>query len=346
MLSEEINEITSKINELTASVLPDFYLDVLIDPNMSTEDLLSEIKDVYERGGGNIIKPVVKYVPGGNGGNVAKTLAKLGVSTTFITETSDLGVKLLEYFFQPLGVKIQAIATGIMASSAIFELSSEGGNKANVMFSSSGSIASFSSKTLTKDQWDTLNQSSIIVITNAQNLVMEDLVERILSTVPENTIISVDFSDLTPHETRIEGFRRRLLNHPKRPPQIIAGNENEFCMLAQEPNSTPLEAGLSLSSDFPDILFALHMADCSYLWQKKKMIASKECFSISLQHATGAGDAWHAGFLLGWQGGLSFEDTLLFANAVAAFQLSKGKVGSLADISQFINDTPLKKSSN
>jgi sugar/nucleoside kinase (ribokinase family) len=346
MLGKEINEITIEINQLTASVLPDFYLDILIDPNMSINDLLYEIKDVYERGGGNIIKPVVKYVPGGNGGNVAKTLAKLGMSTTFITETSDLGIELLEHFFQPLGVKIQASATGIMASSAIFELSSKGGNKANVMFSSSGSIASFSSKTLTEEQWRTLNQSSIIVITNAQNLMMEELVERILSTVPDNTIVSVDFSDLTPHESRIEGFRERLLNHSKRPPQLIAGNENEFCMLAQDLNSTPLEAGFSLSSDFPEILFALHMADCSYLWHKKKMIASKECFSISLQHATGAGDAWHAGFLLGWQGGLSFEDTLLFANAVAAFQLSKGNMGSLDDIYQFIKDTPLKKSSN
>ena len=230
-----------------------------------------------------------------------------------------------------------------MASSAIFELSSERGNKANVMFSSSGSIASFSSKTLTDDQWETLRQSSIIAITNAQNLVMEDLVEQILSLVPINTIVSIDFSDLTPHESRIKGFRERLLNHPKHPPQLIVGNENEFCMLAQDQSTSPLEAGLSLSSDFPDILFALHMADCSYLWHNGKMSASKECFSINLQHTTGAGDAWHAGFLVGWQGGLSYEASLFFANAVAAFQLSRGDLGSLEDISNFIKTTPLKK---
>ena len=72
------------------------------------------------------------------------------------------------------------------------------------------------------------------------------------------------------------------------------------------------------------------------------MIASQNCYEIDVQFATGAGDAWHAGFIAGWQNGLSYEKSLLFANAVAAFQLSKGIPGSLSDIEAFMKNIPFK----
>ena len=141
----------------------------------------------------------------------------------------------------------------------------------------------------------------------------------------------------------IEGFRERLLNHPTRPPNLILGNENEFKLLAKLPKASAIESGQALSTDFPEIFFALHTASQVYLWHRTHLLATQKCHLINLQYATGAGDAWHAGFLIGWQVGLSYKDAMSFANAVSAYQLSTGKLGNLSDILQFMKETPLQE---
>ncbi|MHA2095463.1 MAG: PfkB family carbohydrate kinase [Candidatus Hodarchaeales archaeon] len=343
MLTNNIPEFQKRTSKLTVSVLPDFYIDVVIDPHRSFKDLDKQLQEVYARGGGNIIGTKVKFVPGGNGGNVAKTLAALGVETSFLTQTSEFGLNVLEYFMKPLGINLKASATGNIASSVILELSTGTRDKSNIMLSSAGSVANFSSSSLTTDQWAVLRKSKVIALTNAQNLEMEDLTEGILQNTPKETIVSLDFSDLTPHQPRIAGFRERLLNHPTRPPNLILGNENEFKLLANLPKGSATEAGQTLSIDFPEIFFALHTANQVYLWYRTHLLATQKCHLINLQHATGAGDAWHAGFLVGWQVGLSYKDTMSFANAVSGYQLSTGEVGSLPDILRFMKETPLQE---
>ncbi len=343
MFSKTINQLHSQISELSISVLPDFYLDVIIDPKMPYRVLADQISSVYSRGGGNIIGTDVKFVAGGNGGNVAKTLAGLGVKTAFITQTSDLGKKLIEFFMEPLNIEIITSSPGNLASSVIFEIPTQEYNKTNIMLSSAGSVSNFSYNTLTEEQLERLYQSQVIAITNAQNLKLEHLTEGILKNAPKDLFISIDFSDLTPHHSRIEGFRKRILNHENRPPQLIVGNENEFQLLSKESQSSITKVGRILSNDFPDTHFALHTAKEVYLWKEGELLASKECYNvINIERATGAGDAWHAGLLAGWQGGkLSYEESLIFANAVASYQLSSGKIGSLNDLSQFIEHNSL-----
>ncbi len=343
MLTDDISEFQRRTSKLLVSVLPDFYIDVIIDPHRSFKELNKELQEVYARGGGNIIGTEVKFVPGGNGGNVAKTLARLGAETTFLTQTSDFGINVLEHFMTPLGIKLEATSSGNIASSVILELSSGKRDKSNIMLSSAGSVAGFSSSALTNEQWSVLRNSGIIALTNAQNLELEDLTEGILQNTPKEIIVSLDFSDLTPHLSRIDGFRERLLNHLTRPPNLVLGNENEFRLLAKLPKASAMEAGQALSSDFPEVFFALHTANQVYLWHRTHLLATQKCHLVNLQHATGAGDAWHAGFLVGWQVGLSYKDVLAFANAVAGYQLSRGEVGKLADILQFMKETPLQE---
>lgn len=331
--------VFNKIKQLQMTVLPDFFLDVIIDPRMSYEQLIQEIQTVYSRGGGNLLGPEANFILGGNGGNVAKTSAGLGASTTFLCETSQLGKQLIEFFMHPLGIKTFISTSGEMASSIILEIP-HGSDKHNVMFSASGSVADFSSEKLTPDQWNVLKESHVIAICNAQNFQMEDLVETILREVPPTIVVSVDFSDLTPHLQRIEGFRHRILEHPTRPPSFIAGNETEVQLLAKEPNKTPEEAIYRLSSTYPEIMFGLHMSTKAEIWKNGEQLSIEPCFKISVLNATGAGDSWHAGFLTGWQSGLTIPETTVFANAVAAYQISTGKVGSLKDIISFSTDTP------
>ncbi|MFW9903910.1 MAG: carbohydrate kinase family protein [Candidatus Thorarchaeota archaeon] len=339
MLSIDYETARIKIKNLKMTVLPDFFLDVIIDPQMSYEKFIQEIQTVYSRGGGNLLGPVARFIPGGNGGNVAKTLAGLGVSTAFICETSLLGKQLIEFFMHPLGVKTFLSTTGDIASSIILEIP-HGTDKHNVMFSASGSVAEYSSKKLTLDQWNILRESHTIAICNAQNYQMEDLVEAILREIPQPTFISIDFSDLTPHLQRIDGFRNRILEHPTRPPSFITGNETEVRLLAKKPNKTPEEAIQILSSEYPEIIFGLHMTSKAEIWKNGKRLSSESCFKISVLNATGAGDSWHAGFLTGWQLGMSIPDITIFANAVAGYQISTGEIGSLKDIISFATSTP------
>ena len=346
MLTDDISEFQRRISKLTVAVLPDFYIDVMINPHRTFKDLKKQLQEVYARGGGNIIGTEVKFVPGGNGGNVAKTLAALGVETTFLAQTSEFGIKVLEYFMHPLGINLEVTSTGSIASSVIFELASGAYDKSNIMLSSAGSVASFSSSSLTEEQWNALRKSRVIAITNAQNLELENLTEGILQNTPKEIIVSLDFSDLTPHLSRIDGFRERLLGHPIRPPNLVLGNENEFRLLAKLPKASITEAGQALSFDFPEIFFALHTATQVYLWHRTHLLATQQCHLVNLQNATGAGDAWHAGFLVGWQVGLSYKDAMAFANAVAGYQLTEGKVGNVADILRFMKDTPLQETNH
>ncbi|MFX0182096.1 MAG: carbohydrate kinase family protein, partial [Candidatus Hodarchaeota archaeon] len=304
--------IFNKVKQLRMTVLPDFYIDIIIDPRMSYDQLIKEIQTVYSRGGGNLLGPEAQFIAGGNAGNVAKTLGGLGVPTTFLCETSLLGKQLVEFFLHPLGVKTLVTTSGELASSIILEIP-HGSNKHNVMFCASGSVANFSSEKLTPEQWQSLNESHVIAIANAQNFQMENLVETILKEVPPSIVVSVDFSDLTPHIQRIEGFKLRILEHPTRPPTFITGNEIEFQLLAKKPNLSPEEAIHHLSITYPKILFGLHMANKAEIWKDGKQLAIKPCFKIPVLKATGAGDSWHAGFLTGWQSGLSIPETTVFA---------------------------------
>ncbi len=338
MISIDLETAQTKIKQLKMTVLPDFFLDVIIDPHMSYDQLIQEIQAVYTRGGGNLLGPEAQFIPGGNGGNVAKTLAGLGVQTTFMGETSALGKQLIEFFMHPLGVKTLISTSGVMASSVILEIP-HGTDKHNVMFSASGSVADFSSDKLTPEQWRALKDSHVIALTNAQNYQMEDLAETVLEEVPPSTFVSVDFSDLTPHLQRIDGFRKRILDHPIKPPSFITGNETEIQLLAKESSKTPEIAIQKLSATFPEITFGLHMTNKAEIWKDGEQKAIEPCFKIKVRKATGAGDNWHAGFLVGWHLGLTIPEVAIFANAVAAYQISTGEIGSLEDVLNFINSS-------
>jgi sugar/nucleoside kinase (ribokinase family) len=337
MLLNDLIDLQEKLKKLKMTVLPDFFLDVLVNPNMSYEELMQGINLTFSRGGGNFLGPEVSFVEGGNGGNVAKTLAGLGIPTTFIAESSTLGKELIEFYFHPLGIRTQISTKGTLASSVIFEIPSEKGTN-NVMLSSTGSLTNYGANKLTKDQWDILKDSDVVAITNAQNLHMEDLVENILGNIPASTSVSIDFSDLTPHLHRIDGIIERIFDHSN-PPEIIVGNEIEICQLAKEQLDRPDKAIKLLSASYPSILFGLHMAHKAEIWKNNELLAEEPCFKVQVQKTTGAGDNWHAGLIIGWKLGFPMEQTAEFANAVAAYQISTAKIGSLEDIISFIKST-------
>ena len=341
MQSFNLEKLLAKKKQQTISVLPDFYLDVVIDPKISYKKLMTEIDLIYSRGGGNLLGPSIQLIPGGNGGNVARVLASLGVSVTFLTETSPFGKVLIEYFLHSFNINTVITTSGTISSSVILEIPTSDSNRSNVMISDAGSLANFNSSKLNLQQWQILKSSTAIAITNAANLQMEDLVEKILTNVSSSTIVSIDFSDLTPHIHRIDAFRNLILSHPTKVPTIIVGNENEIPCLAGNSNLEPKKAARNLSNEFPETIFGLHESKHAQIWKNGEQLAEKACFSVKVHKATGAGDAWHAGFLFAVQQDLSLEDATIFANAVAAYCISSNDNPTLAKIIEFMNKTSL-----
>ncbi len=338
MVSINFQSALEKIRETSVAVLPDFYLDIIVNPQMSYEKLMDGIRDVYSRGGGNLLGPNIQLVSGGNAGNVAKILGGLGVPTTFLTETSPLGKHLIEFFMHPLNIRTKITDTGNLASSMILEIP-YGASRNNVMLSSAGSVSDFSFTKLTREQWKIMKKSDTIVITNIQNLRMEELVEAVLRKIPEHVKISIDFSDLTPHIQRIDKIWKHILKH-KRPPTQIFGNATEIKLLAMKPKKTPEEAVQFLSSTFPSTLFGLHTQKKAEIWQDNKQLALEASYQVPVTRSTGAGDSWHAGFIAGQQIGLTITETTKFANAVAGCYLSTKKIVSIMDAINLISTTP------
>ena len=83
----------------------------------------------------------------------------------------------------------------------------------------------------------------------------------------------------------------------------------------------------------------LHTTDFSASLKGKREVTVPS-FKVKVLRATGAGDAWDAGNIIGDRNGLSDECRLMFANAVSACYLSdpEGKHPSLAKVSAFIKN--------
>lgn len=339
MFSKNLTEYVSLVKEVTITVIPDFFLDIIVNPEMSFLELMKGISDTYNRGGGNLLGPQIQFVPGGNGGNVAKTLGRLGVNTYFVTTSSKFGKMIIEYFMEDYDVRSIVDVKGDLASSLILEIPSENG-KNNVMMCSAGSVVDYSFDKLKSDQLQVLNNSNTIAITNAQNLELENLTANILEKIPRKTMVSLDFSDLTPHKHRIKAFHGEILDNSTRSPNFILGNENEFLILNKETDKTPENAAAALSEVYNSTYFCLHMAKKAEVWKNGECVASENSFSVPILRATGAGDSWHAGFLTGYNLGLPINESTSLGNATAGYQISTGSVGTLEEIYKWSKEAP------
>ncbi len=98
------NFAKQKHQECKVAVLPDFFLDRLINLDWNPQEFSSLIGDVAKRKGGSIDGISQTDMQGGNAVNVASALANLGVAVTPIVCTSSWGLRLLKYYFKGTAV--------------------------------------------------------------------------------------------------------------------------------------------------------------------------------------------------------------------------------------------------
>ena len=347
----EINyQDLKNLKQYTVAVLPDFFLDVIITPNIDFQSYIELLKHTYDRNGGNILGSNVNFFSGGNAGNVVQVTNALGINTYFIGETSLFGKQLIEFFFEKKGVHCFFGNTGEMATSVILEFNTEKGRN-NIMSSYSGSVKNFGPASLTEVHWRILNTVNFISITNFQNQLFLELTEEILKNVSTQTILLVDFSDLTPHKHRSKDIYN-FFSKKLRLPDCILANENEmvslyeyifthinntsnYLQINKESNifDVATSSARVLSQYVPEVYFCLHTATFVSIFKNSKCLATIITNTIDdIKRATGSGDAWHAGFIAGLitQSIICKQDllkanwdrVLQFSNLVAAYWMT------------------------
>jgi ribokinase len=323
------------VKDCKVVVMPDFFLDRIINLEWDTTEFSILITDVAKRKGGSLDGISQTDLRGGNAINVASALASLGATVTPIVCTSEFGLQLIKYNFQNTSINISHIKTQGKASiTTALEFQNQN-SKTNVMLRDLGALANFGPANLDKRDFGLIEAADYVCLFNWAGTLRFGT--EFAQTVFEWTKrfgkgkTYYDTADPTPNAKEIPDLMDKVLKSNK--VDILSLNENEALTYANQLDETleekkgsvkfaelAMEAARVLANHF-SARIDLHTTDFSATLKGKEEVAVPT-FKVNPLRATGAGDTWCAGNILGDHNGLSDECRLMLANAVAACYLS------------------------
>jgi len=147
-------------------VMPDFFMDRLIDLDFEPQSFSSQVSAIEERKGGSIDQIAQRDLRGGNAVNVASALLALCAKVTPIVCTSKLGLELMRFHFKDADMDTSHIKTYSKASvTTALEFKTHGG-KANVMLRDLGSLADFGPRALTEEDFQLIEDADYVCLFN------------------------------------------------------------------------------------------------------------------------------------------------------------------------------------
>jgi sugar/nucleoside kinase (ribokinase family) len=316
-------------------VMPDFFIDRFVAYPGEVEQFSKTVAEVAMRLGGMIHG--VKQVEwrGGNAANTAAALAALGAKVYPIITTSPLGLHLIKFYLEPLGVDLSHVKTdGDISLTTAFELTYHG-EHVNLMMGDLGSLPNFGPESLTKEDFQLLQDADYVCVFNWASTSRwgTELAEKVFRHVKEKGKGKTyyDTADPTPNKENIPKLARKVLS--KKLVDILGVNENEAYAYAshfsprtkcikQEPEhresakecARVLAKHVSARVDLHTSLFT-----GSFTKDNEVIVPT---FNVSALRSTGAGDAWNAGNIFGDALNLPDSCRLTLANAVAAYYVS------------------------
>jgi sugar/nucleoside kinase (ribokinase family) len=331
---ELLSFLKEKQEKLNAVVMPDFFYDRLINLDHDAASFSSLIADVTARKGGSIDGIAQIDIRGGNAVNTASALAALGVGVTPIVCTSKLGLQQIKFYLGKDRVDLSHVKIASKASlTTALELKTKEG-KANVMLRDVGSLANFSPSDLTERDYSLIESADYVCVFNWAGTrkfgtaLAETVFRRVKTNGKGKTYY--DTADPTPNKDRVSELMRNILETSC--VDVLSLNENEAIFYAamlsdeirgnqrkQRFDELAMEAARVLAKHLPARI-DLHTTVFSASFTKRDVIVPT--FKVKSLRATGAGDAWNAGNILGDGNALSDECRLALANAVAASYLS------------------------
>jgi len=335
LFEELLRFLKSEIKELNVVVMPDFFLDRLINLNCDVEDFSEILRNIAKRKGGSIDEIEQTELRGGNAINTASALAALDTKVTPIACTSKLGLKLMKFYLKPFEINLSHIKIFEKLSiTTAMEFKTENG-KVNVMLRDVGALADFGPQHLGDEDFEAVEKADYVCVFNWAGT-------RRFGTELAKTVFHhaktkgkgktyFDTADPTPNKEKIPELVKNVLQG--RHVDILSVNENEaFCYASKLSSKIgKLRKRLrfdELAKESARILAShlsarvdLHTTRFSATFTRKGE-TFVPAFQVPVLRATGAGDAWNAGNIVGDAYGLSDGGRLALANAVAAFYIS------------------------
>ena len=350
---ELLNFLIAKTKKCNVIVMPDFFLDRLISLNYNTAHFSSVVADVAKRKGGSIDGVEQVELRGGNAINTAAALAALGIQVTPIVCTNKLGLQQLQFHFEKYHIDLSHIKMVEKASlTTALELTMENG-KANVMLRDLGSLEDFGPSDLSETDNELIENADFICLFNWAGTkrygtaLAETIFKRAKTKGKGKTYY--DTADPTPNKERIPKLVKDVLKTGN--VDILSLNENEAICYASQLNpevikqnkakhldELAMEAGRVLARHLPARI-DLHTTTFSATLNEKNEVVIP-AFNVQAMRATGAGDSWNAGNIIGYNNGLSDESRLTLANAVAAYYVSdpEGNHPTRQDLIRFLEN--------
>jgi ribokinase len=321
----------AKPRKFKVVVMPDFFVDRFVTFPGDAKLFTREIVEVVSHFGGNIHNVKQMELRGGNAANTAAALAKLGAPVSPIIKTGQLGLHLLEYYLEPLGVDLSHVKVeGETALTTALEFKNKD-EKINVMMGDLGSLPSFGPKDLDEADLRLLKEADYACVFNWAPLRLgTELAETVFNYVKTEGKGKTyyDTGDPSPNKKSISKLVKKVLSSENL--SVLSVNENEASQYASQidPHLHRKVNRKSLAKECARILARhvsarvdLHTSAFagSFTGDDEVIVPS---FNVNPLRTTGAGDAWNAGNILGDALRLPDSCRLTFANAVAAFYVS------------------------
>jgi ribokinase len=343
--------LAKKPKECRVAVLPDFFLDRLINLNWNPSGFSGLISDVVKRKGGSIDGIPQADMRGGNAINVASALANLGAEVTPIVCTSEYGLQQIKYYFKDTPIDTSHIKVYDKASITTALEFKNKNEKTNVMLRDLGALADFGPSDLNENDYALIESADYTCLFNWAGTLKfgTSLAQAVFGRAKTKGKGKTyyDTADPTPNSGAVAELMQTVLKSSQ--VDILSLNENEAIVYASLLDKTlndrkdhlgftelAMEAARVLAKHLPSRI-DLHTTTFSATLKGKTetMVPS---FKVKALRATGAGDAWTAGNIIGDRNSLSDECRLMLANAVSAYYLSdpEGKHPSLSKLSLFL----------
>ncbi len=325
----------SQHDECSVVVMPDFFLDRIINLKWDPTEFSGLVADVAERKGGSIDGVPQMDMKGGNAVNMASALSSLGVKVTPIVCTSGLGLQQIKYHFKDAKMDLSHIKICNKASITTALEFKNRNEKTNVMLRDLGDLANFSPKDVDEKDYNLIDEADYTCLFNWAGTLKYGtaLAQAVFGHAKKSKGCKTfyDTADPNPNSEGIPDLIAKVLKTGK--VDILSLNENEAVTYASRLDEglnekksqvgfaeLAMEAARILSKYFSSRI-DLHTTVFSASFVGKREIVVPT-FKVKVLRATGAGDAWNAGNILGDKNGLSDECRLLLANAVSACYLS------------------------
>lgn len=322
----------------TVTSLPDFYVDINV-AMPPWEEAREAMGGIVARKGGNLLTPAHRITQGGNAANTALGLARLGVRARLIAPTSPLGAALAQSWLAPHGVDLALLRDdGQLSSTVALEF---GPDRRNVMLSHPGTLGGFGPEQLTEGHWSAIEGSDGVLVSNwGQNRHGTALAARVMERAARaGAFTYFDSGDPSFRAPEVPQLFGTVLTSPHL--GALGCNENELAYFAAA-------AGDARSRDLADRARAVkkevratldvHTRDLALTLARDGRQAEAAPPPLEGRRATGAGDAWNAGNVLGHLLDLDPFDRLTLANAVATLYVTAAEPlhPTLGDVARFL----------